>query len=502
MLFGRKKHKAPPEAEAAAAGAPETPEAAESEPAPPLAAEGDAYATVPPSGVAGRESGAATTQFLTGDQLTDRRTVQVLLDAITKVSTSRDLEELLVEFVDRSIEVTGAERGILLLRNAKGALEPRVARQRGAKSITGELRFSTTVAGKVLEQGQPVRATVHSENQAMNLGQSVYDLKLRAVMCVPLRPPPRERGEPSEASQGEPAPNGVLYVDSRAATRQFSHRDLSLFYALAQQMAVALENARLHLDSVERARLEASLQTAREIQKDLIPPLPRDIEGYDLYAWFSPAEKTAGDFYDFVKLRDGRFAIVVGDVTGHGIGPALISSAAQGSLRSSLRFVPHSGEVVTALNQDLCERVQDGRFLTLFLGLLDPRGKLEALNAGHAEPLWWRARDGSVQRLRRGGPALGMIPDTIYEPSDRVELDPGDVLVVYSDGLSEAKSASDPDHLFGEDGLTTALGELAALRDGSAEAIAMGLVARVLAHSGQKFEDDMSVLVVRRRATP
>lgn len=499
MLFGRKKHKTPPEGESGAA--PDAEAAAQPPVPPPLDPEGAPYATVPPGGVGGREPGAATTQFLTGDQLTDRKTVQVLLDAITKVSTSRDLEELLVEFVDRSIEVTGAERGILLLCNARGALEPRVARQRGSKGISGELRFSTTVAGKVLEQGQPVRATVHSENQAMNLGQSVYDLKLRAVMCVPLRPPPRERLDPHEAADaGEPAPNGVLYVDSRAATRQFSHRDLSLFYALAQQMAVALENARLHLDSVEKARLEASLQTAREIQKDLIPPLPRDIEGYDLYAWFSPAEKTAGDFYDFVRLRDGRFAIVVGDVTGHGIGPALISSAAQGSLRSSLRFVPHSGEVVTALNQDLCERVQDGRFLTLFLGLLDPRGKLEALNAGHAEPLWWRARDGSVQRLRRGGPALGMIPDTIYEPSDRVELHPGDVLVVYSDGLSEAKSAADPDHLFGEDGLSTALGELAAVRENAAEAIAMGLVARVLAHSGQKFEDDMSVLVVRRRS--
>ncbi|TAJ18842.1 MAG: GAF domain-containing protein [Planctomycetota bacterium] len=500
MLFGRKKQKAPPEAADAAPPPAETQESAPA--APPLEPDGDPYASVPASGVGGRESGAATTQFLTGDQLTDRKTVQVLLDAITKVSTSLDLDELLIEFVDRSIEVTGAERGILLLCNANGALEPRVARQRGAKSIAGELRFSTTVAGKVLEQGQPVRATVHSENQAMNLGQSVYDLKLRAVMCVPLRPPARERGEPLDRSRTtEPAPNGVLYVDSRAATRQFSHRDLSLFYALAQQMAVALENARLHLDSVEKVRLEASLQTAREIQKDLIPPLPRDIAGYDLYAWFSPAEKTAGDFYDFVKLRDGRFAIVVGDVTGHGIGPALISSAAQGSLRSSLRFVPHSGEVVTALNQDLCERVEDGRFLTLFLGLLDPHGKLEALNAGHAEPLWWRARDGSVQRLRRGGPALGMIPDAVYEPSDRIELDRGDVLVVYSDGLSEAKAAADPEHLFGEDGLMQALTELAAAPNGSAESIAMGLVARVLAHSGQKFEDDMSVLVVRRNAS-
>jgi len=458
----------------------------------------DPYAAAP--GTPGREAGAATTQFLTGDQLTDRKTVQVLLDAITKVSTSRDLDELLVEFVDRSIQVTGAERGILLLRGEKGTLVPRVARQRGEKSIAGDLRFSTTVAGKVLDQGQPVRATVHSENQAMNLGQSVFDLKLRAVMCVPLRPPARERGEPLQpGATGEQAPNGVLYVDSRAATRQFSHRDLSLFFALAQQMAVALENARLHLDSVERARLEASLHTARDIQKNLIPPLPRDIEGYDLYAWFSPAEKTAGDFYDFVKLRDGRFAIVVGDVTGHGIGPALISSAAQGALRSSLRFVPHSGEVVSALNQDLCERVTDGRFLTLFLGLLDSQGKLEALNAGHAEPLWWSARDGGVQRLRRGGPALGMLPDAVYSPSDELVLAPGDVLVVYSDGLSEAKSATDPDHLFGEQGLIAALKELAGAADANAESIAMGLVARVLAHSDQKFEDDMSVLVVRRR---
>jgi serine phosphatase RsbU (regulator of sigma subunit) len=510
MFFGRKKPKDPP---ASDAGQPDLA---------PLSQTGGGHAAAgaPPSSapsaqdVSAKDGGAATTQFLTGDQITDRRTVQVLLGAIAKVSGSNDLEKLLIEFVDNSIELTGAERGILLLRSARdgapGGLEVRVARQRGEKSISGDLRFSTTVAGKVLEQGQPVRATVHSESQAMNLGQSVYDLKLRAVMCVPLRAPQRERapGDSDHAPFVELPPTGVLYVDSRAATRQFSQKDLSLFAALAQHMAIALENARLHIDSLEKLRLEASLHAARDIQNNLIPPLPRDIAGYDLYAWFSPAEKTAGDFYDFVKLRDGRFAVVVGDVTGHGLGPALISAAAQAALRSSLRLVPRSGEVVTLLNQDLCERVEDGRFLTLFLGLLDEHGKLEALNAGHAEPLWWRASDGSVRKLQRGGPALGMLADAVYEPTDLLELQRGDVLVIYSDGLTEAKSATNPDQLYGEDGLAQALAELAAPIPAatpggaatwrSAEGIAMGLVARVLAHSGQKLEDDMSVLVVRR----
>jgi serine phosphatase RsbU (regulator of sigma subunit) len=443
---------------------------------------------------ADRVVGAPTTQFLTGDQGADRRTVQVLLEAIARVSEFRDVDELLVDIVDRSIEITGAERGLLLMRGDGEALVQRVRRTRAGETLAGDVRFSTTIAKRVLDEVVPMRATVQSESEALELGKSVYDLKLRAVMCVPLAPP--ERG----SRDGSPArPSGVLYVDSRAASRQFTSSDLSLFAALAQQISIALENARLHFDSLEKVRLEQSLELAGAIQRDLMPRVPENLPGYDLHGWYGPAEVAAGDFYDFLKVRGGKVGVVVGDVTGHGIGPALITASAQGSLGSYARMISDPGEIVTLLNEDIESRVDDGRFLTLFLAALGPDGEVACVNAGHAPPLIWRKASGAIETITGGGPALGMLAGERYATLEPRTLAPGDVLVIYSDGLVEARSPDAKDRLFGEDGLRAALAEACA-RDLGAKGIALHLVEAALALAGGVREDDITVVVAKRRA--
>jgi len=430
-----------------------------------------------------------STQFLTGEAGRDRRTVQVLLEAIARVSEARDLESLLIDIVDSSIEMTGAERGLLVLRGAKdGELVVRVARQRGKKAAAGDPRYSTTVAGRVLGEARPLRAQVHSESEALELGRSVYDLKLRAVMCVPL-------GTPAQDGQPVPTPRGVLYVDSRAATRQFTQQDLALFAALGQHISIAMVNAQLQLDSLEKVRLEQSLELASAIQRDLMPRVP-SFAGWDLAGWYGPAEQTGADFYDFLRVGDA-LAIVVGDVTGHGIGPALITASAQGSLRTSLRLNPDPGRVVTLLNQDLCERIEDGRFLTLFLATLGSKGELFALNAGHSEPFLWRADDRSIQSIRKCGPALGMIADEVYSAHPPLTMRSGDVLVAYTDGLTEARKPGTEDEFFGEEGLKRVLDSAAA--DGlPSREICTRLAEAALEQSGGRREDDVTVVVARR----
>lgn len=441
----------------------------------------------------GRVSGAPTTQFLTGEAGKDRRNVQVLLEAIARVSGSRDLEELLTDIVDRSIEITGAERGLLLMKATKGKadapLAVRVARLRGGRDLEEDARFSTSIANKVLMDVQAIRATVHSESEALELGRSVYDLKLRAVMCVPLAPGGRE--------EVVALPSGVLYVDSRAATRQFSQGDLALFAALAQHISIALENARLHLDSLEKLRLEQSLELASAIQRDLMPEIPTNIPDWEIHGWYGPAEGAAADFYDFVKAKGGRLAIVVGDVTGHGIGPALITATAQASIRSYLRLISDPGEVVTLLNQDLCERIQDGRFLTLFLAVLDPDGTLHAVNGGHALPFVWRKATGDIQTVGRGGPALGMIPGEQYRAHEPIVLAPGDVVAIYTDGLSEARNPDQRERMLGEEGVQRVLAEWCG-RGASSKDICLGLVEAAMQLSGGLREDDITVVTVRR----
>ncbi len=430
-----------------------------------------------------------STQFLTGEAGRDRKTVQVLLETIARVSEARDLDTLLTDIVDSSIDLTGAERGLLVLRGAgDGELDVRVSRVRGKKPLTGELRFSTSVANRVLSETRPLRAQVHSESEALELGRSVYDLKLRAVMCVPLSPPA------PEGATGPP-PRGVLYVDSRAATRQFTQPDLALFAALAQHISIAMVNAELQLESLERVRLEQSLELASAIQRGLMSTNP-NVPGWDLQGWYGPAEKTAGDFYDFVPVRDGSLAILVGDVTGHGIGPALITASAHGSLRTSLRLNADPGEAVTLLNQDLCERIEDGRFLTLFLGLLGRDGSLRALNAGHSVPFLWRAATRSVEKIEKVGPALGMLAEEVYRAHGPLSMSPGDVLVAYTDGLVEARRPGEPEAFFGEQGL---LGVLeSAVSGAGARELCERLVEAALAHSGGVREDDITVVVARR----
>lgn len=435
--------------------------------------------------------GDTPTQFLTGDQTADGQTVQVLLEAIAQVSESKDLDGLLDDIVDRSVELSGAERGLLLLRGEgedDEDLVVRVARQ-DRQALEGELRFSTTVAKKVLDEVQPVRATVHSDSEALDLGRSVFDLKLRAVMCVPLTPADRQ----AEAGP----PSGVLYVDSRAATRQFSQRDLSLFAALGQHISIALENARLHLDSLEKVRLEQSLELASAIQRDLMPDIPDDVEGYQLHGWYGPAERTSGDFFDFVRTGDKRTAVVVGDATGHGIGPALITATAQASMRSYMRLLTDAGQVVSMLNQDLGERIDDGRFLTLFLGILAPDGAVDYINAGHAVPFVWRKETQTIEGLKGSGPALGMIADIAYEAPEPVQLAPGDVLAIYSDGLTEARDPNDKDNMFGEEGVMRELSQLAS-KGLPAKEITLRLVEAALSLAGGLREDDMTLVVVKR----
>jgi len=439
---------------------------------------------VPPA--AGGASSDATTQFLTGDSDVDRRTVEVLLRMIARVSEARDLDPLLVDIVDHSVELTAAERGFLILLDDAGQPYIKVARGRDRKEVQEDLRFSRSIVRSVLETQQPRLATVQSDADALELSRSVYDLKIRAVMCVPL----------AAASAGLPKVRGVLYVDSRVATREFDHRDLGLFAALSQHISIALENARLHRDSVERTRLEASLELARAIQKGLMPPVPRDVHGIDVHGWYRPAERASGDFYDFVHTSDNRLAVVVGDVTGHGIGPALITASAQSSLRSYLQVVAGMADAVSRVDRDLSARMEEGLFVTLLVVAVDDAGRIEVVNAGHEAPLLWRR--GEFHRCQGPtGVALGMLPEVPHEVCASLQLESGDVFVAFTDGLVEAHPAGQRESLFGIDRVRTLVAELA-LRGASAEEITRSLAEEALAFSGGGQEDDITLVVIRK----
>jgi len=451
------------------------------------------------SGPSGGPVDDPPTAFLKGDAQADRKSLHLLLDAIARVSASRDLESLLDYVVDSSLAATGAERGFLVLIDpTSGQQVVRVAREAGGRRIEDDIKYSTSVVARVLESGEPVRTTVQKNAEDLDLGNSIFDLRIRAVMCVPLVPrddPNRERRDSSAS-----LPRGTLYVDSKATTRAFKVEDLSLFYALAQHIAIALENAHLNLQSLEKARLERSLEIASEIQAGLLPKGAPVVPGFELFGWYRPAEHASGDFYDFVRTKSGGVAFVVGDVTGHGVGPALVTATAQASLRSYARVLDGPGQVVTMLNTDLSERIDPGMFLTLFLAQLGEGGIVRTLNAGQTPPLVWRSATGTIEQLCADGPALGMMADFEYTTGVTLTMETGDLLIAFTDGIVEARHPMFLDRLFGDSGIRAVLSD-AGHRGLSAQATVEAIATAVLEFAAGAREDDITIVAVRRTRT-
>lgn len=448
------------------------------------------------SGLGGGPVDDPPTAFLKGDAQADRKSLHLLLDAIARVSASRDLESLLDYVVDSSLAATGAERGFLVLIDpATRDQVVRVAREAGGRRIEEDVKYSTSVVARVLDSGEPVRTTVQKNAEDLDLGNSIFDLKIRAVMCVPLVPrdDPDRKGRDSSTS----LPRGALYVDSKATTRAFKIEDLSLFYALAQHIAIALENAHLNLQSLEKARLERSLEIASEIQAGLLPKSAPVVPGFELFGWYRPAEHASGDFYDFVRTKSGGVAFVVGDVTGHGVGPALVTATAQASLRSYARVLDGPGQVVTMLNADLSERIDPGMFLTLFLAQLGEGGIVRTLNAGQTPPLVWRSATSTIEQLTADGPALGMMVDFEYTTGLTLTMEPGDLLIAFTDGIVEARHPMYPERLFGDPGIRAVLSD-AGHRGLSAQATVEAIAAAVLEFAAGVREDDITIVAVRR----
>lgn len=442
------------------------------EPAPPPARKETSPAAL------GRGGERETSTILTGDATQDSRSLQILLDTIAAVTANIDLDTVLRDIVDRSLQVTSAERAILLLGEQPDDLSVRMAMDREGRSLTGELQWSRSLVRRCLEDGVAVRSVVQSDQEALELGQSVYDLKLRAVMCAPMRARNRTVG--------------VIYVDSRAVRREFSSRDLALFGAISAQLAISVENARLHADSLEKVRLQKDVEIARRIQQHLLPPVPNHLIGLQLGLRYVAAEQASGDTYDLVPLSDGRLAVMIGDVTGHGVGAALLTHAVQAALRSYLELIDDAATVVTRINQRLVAGVETGNFMSLLLAIIDPKARtLEYVNAGH--PGLVLSRVSGVTVLEKTGMVLGVVGDQVYHASPKVELQPGDLLFFHTDGVDEAMSPRR--EMFGNERLQAVLARAQNL---AAEEVVGAVEEGLWQHvANGAVEDDFTMIAVK-----
>jgi len=405
--------------------------------------------------------------FLTGDLARDRRNVDLLLGAVEQMHGSLTEDEILTSAVDSAIELTGGERGVLVLADAKGALSVRVARGSGAKSLPLDLRISTTALRRVMSTGRPTL-------EEPDLSQSVQAQSLRSVLAVPLR-----RGERAV---------GVLYVDSRAIARGFTAGDLAVFETLASLAATAIER---HEDGRRRDDLEA----ARAIQLRMAPRNFTPPPGFDVAFEGRSADETSGDYHDVIPLADGTLALVVGDVSGHGLRAALYMTAVRAALRTILRVRGAPVAAMEELNAYLCAELEPGSFVSLFLGLVDVRAReLRWVSAGHGSILV--GADGEATELRATGPALGVIEGATYGLEGPLPLARGAAVVLYTDGLHEAQNPAG--EMYGEEDRLIPSIRARAAGDPGARALLDGVLADLRLHVGDApVADDVTCVVLR-----
>ncbi len=288
---------------------------------------------------------------------------------------------------------------------------------------------------------------------------------------------------------------GVLSLGESTIGR-FSQKDQEVLKGVAGQLALVIENAKLAERMVEHQRLQAELALAAEVQKSLLPVGAPVLEGFELCGVCKPAQQVGGDYYDFVTLDQQRTGIAIADVAGKGISAALMMSVVQASLRGQLMGAGKNeiAELVKMLNRLICGSVSSARYVTFFYAQLDgANGVMRYINAGHNAPLVYSREQNDFRSLHDGGPVLGLFQDVTFNEG-LARLDSGDVLVAYTDGVTEAENALEEE--FGEERLRAAI---EAVSGGSAKEIMDHISGEVAAWSnGVRQHDDITLVVLKR----
>ena len=340
------------------------------------------------------------------------------------------------------------------------------------------LRSGKGIVGHVIHTGEIVNAPDVRRDPRYVAGRAAT----RSELAVPI--------------VSEAGTIGCLNVESDRPSF-FTAADADLLEFFASAAALSIAKALLHRQVLEKQRIEDQLKTASEVQSGLLPARPPDLPGYDVAAVNLPTWAIGGDYYDYVPLGGGRLGVVVADVSGKGIPAALIMATFRAALRTEMRRQADLPAVAAELNRVVLESRDASRFVTAVCAVLDPpSGRLDYVNCGHNPPLLLRGHGGH-ETLRRGGPALGLLADQGFEAGSAV-LDPGDCLVLYTDGVVEPADAHDAE--FGVAGLEGAV--RGAMGRPAAEAL-RAVIDATRAFSGREsYDDDFTLVVVRRDAAP
>jgi sigma-B regulation protein RsbU (phosphoserine phosphatase) len=418
--------------------------------------------------------------------------LRAILDLARTLQHSFSVDDVLAQVVDTALAITGAERGFLMLRKGD-VLETRVARNNhGRKLAESELRVPRDVLHRALQHRRELLSmnfdpVSHSETRPQN---SIADLELRSVVCVPIVRIRAGQGETTIALAASSETAGVLYMDSRISAADLAGGNRELLQTLAIEASTVLENARLLEEERGKRLMEEELTMARTIQQSLLPRLlPSD--GWLRACGSSLASReVGGDYFDVTEVNPQCWSAVVADVSGKGVSSALLASLLQGALITSSENPGAMGGRIERLNRFLLERTGGGKYATVFYCLLDHIGKFSYVNAAHCPPIVVSA-DGTQTELEATGMPVGLVEIAEFGVAEW-QLAPADKVVIYSDGVTEAQNAAGD--FFGKKRLREAIaaqaaGNCLAIHDAIQEAVASFT-------EGAAQSDDITVLVL------
>ncbi len=420
--------------------------------------------------------------------------LNLLLEATTLLHSQLPLDSVLGKMLDHAISVTNADRGLLLEADHNGKLTVRLARKNGGMRLPPEsLSPSQTAIQMALKQ----QAAVITEDLAqaemdLQAAQSIVAQGLRAVVVIPLYSVTRANSDESLMDIRRGQFLGVVYLDSRRPAA-FSKLDRQILDALAADAAGTLDNARLVERERERQRLEQEINIARDIQQALLPRGFKDYPHMDVSGCNFPCLSVGGDYFDVFPIGDGRTAFLIADVSGKGLGAALLTTMLQGAL-SGMTLGADPARVFNHINRFLCDHAEVGRYATMFFGVMDAQGHLEFINAGHPSPFLIR-RGKAEMPFTEGSYPVGLVPEAEYTAAC-LKLEPGDTLVLYSDGVTEAMDPDD--EMFGMERFAEVLTDRGDVPLEHLQKVVLEAVENFV--RGARQADDLTLLLVRFQA--
>jgi sigma-B regulation protein RsbU (phosphoserine phosphatase) len=366
--------------------------------------------------------------------------LRAVLDLARTIQSSLTIDDVLVSVVDAALAVTSAERGFLLLRSGEH-LDTRVARNaNGQKLDEGDLRVPREVIHRALQNRRELLSMnfdPHSEDPTGPMN-TITDLDLRSVVCVPLVRMRAGQGEATSLMLTGSETVGMLYMDSRVAAADLAAGNRELLQTLAIEASTVLENARLLEEERAKRQMEEELDLARTIQHSLLPSGLPDAGWMIACGSSVPSHQVGGDYYDVTAVNPDCWSIAVADVSGKGVASALLASLLQGALMTATDHPQALVNRIDRLSRFLLERTSGEKYATVFYALLDGAGVLSYVNAAHCPPML--ARAGSpMQTLEATGAPVGLLEGASFELAE-CRLSPGDKIVIYSDGVTEAQN--------------------------------------------------------------